>query len=598
MTQDRAPHWIKFNHQSRMPKRWIAFDTESRRVKAGKGEVQDWAMGAAIRWRRALKRGDHAEKAVFKDPAELWAWVAEYCRPGERTVCCAHNLGYDVRISGLLDHLPRLGFRLEWCNLDRNVSSMTWRSSMGTLVFMDTFTWLPMSLSKVAALVGSEKLRMPAGSASAEEWDRYCTRDAEIVAKAVNAICDFIEHEDLGNWQPTGAGMAYSTWRHKFMTHKVLVHDDIDTITAERAAMHTGRAEAWRHGELTKDTWYEVDMRSAYTRIAAECELPRKLHYATGALSLRQYEDLTSRFRVLCLCDIDTDTPCVPTQVDGRTVWPVGRFSSWLWDVEINELLGSGAEVRIRKACVYIKAPILADWGRWVLDIINGQRPDVPPVAMAWAKHCGRALIGRLSLRAPKWEKYGANPTGDVGITYDVSYETGKVSRMMHVGDDTLVETERVEGRDSLPQVTGWIMAECRIRLWWAMQAAGLENIAHVDTDCVLVNAEGYKRMRAVYGASFRALWQVKGTYGHVHVYGPRNLRVGRQRKLAGVPAAAVEVGPGEFAGELWRGLATDIAAGRATQVTITAATWKVNNTDPRRRDATEGRTFTDAIRL
>src|SRR6185312_1574711 len=199
--------------------------------------------------------------------------------------------------------------------------------------------------------VGAEKLRMPADSASFEEWSRYCMRDTEIVAQAVNEICDFIESEDLGNWQPTGAGMAYSTWRHKFMTEKVLVHDDMVAIDAERAAMHTGRAEAWRHGELTKDTWYEVDMRSAYTRIAAECELPRKLHYTTGALSLRQYEDLTSRFRVLCLCDVDTEQPCAPTQVDGRTVWPIGRYTSWLWDVEINELLGSDATVRIRKAC-------------------------------------------------------------------------------------------------------------------------------------------------------------------------------------------------------------------------------------------------------
>lgn len=581
-----------------MPKRWVAFDTESRRTKVGKGEVQDWAMGTAIRWRRALKRGDYAEGEVFRDPADLWRWVADYCRPGERTVCAAHNLGYDVRISGLLYHLPALGFRLEWCNLDRNVSSMTWRSAMGTLVFMDTFTWLPMPLSKVAGLVGMEKLKMPRDNANLDEWSRYCMRDTEIVARAVNGICDFIEAEDLGNWQPTGAGMAYSTWRHKFMTEKVLVHDNVDALAAERAAMHTGRAEAWRHGELTKDTWYEVDMRSAYTRIAAECELPRKLHYVTGALSIRQYEDLTTRFRVLCLCDVDTDTPCAPTQVDGRTLWPIGRYTSWLWDVEINELLGSGAKVRIRKACVYIKAPILADWGHWVLDIINGQRPNVPPVAQAWAKHCGRALIGRLSLRAPKWEKYGGNPTGDVGITYDVSYDTGKVSRMMHVGDETLVETERVEGRDSLPQATGWIMAECRVRLWWAMCAAGLENIAHVDTDCVLVNKAGYKRMRDAYGASFRALWQVKGTYGHVHVYGPRNLRVGRQRKLAGVPSRAVEVSPGVFSGELWRGLATDVAAGRAGQVTITQATWSVQNVDRRRRDAVGGQTYTDAIRL
>lgn len=598
MDNKRAAHWIKLNHQARMPKRWISFDTEAKRTKTRGGEIQSWQMGAAVRWRRDLKGHNGMERRAFRDAGELWEWVSSYCRAGERTVCCAHNLGYDVRISGLLDHLPRLGFRLEWCNLDRNVSSMTWRSDHGTLVFMDLFTWLPMPLSKVAALVDSEKLRMPTDAAPFEVWEKYCMRDAEIVKEAVDRLCTFIESEDLGNWQPTGAGMAYSTWRHRFMTDKVLVHEDFDALAAERVAMHTGRAEAWRHGELTRDTWYEVDLRSAYTVIAAECELPRKLHYTTGALSLRQYEDLSSRFRVLCLVDVVTDTPCAPTQRDGRTIWPVGRFQTWLWDVEINELLGSGADVRIRKACVYIKAPVLSEWARWVLSIVRDKSGSADPCVQAWAKHCGRALIGRLSLRAPKWERYGANPFGSVGITYDVDYTTKRVSRLMHVGDETMVETERTEGRDSLPQVTGWIMAECRIRLWWAMCAAGLENVAHVDTDCVLVNREGLARMRKAYGAAFRMLWQVKGIYNWVDVKGPRNLRVGRVRKLSGVPSGAVEVEPDVFQGELWHGLAADMAAGRHDKVTITDTTWRIDSSDPRRRSAGRGSTETVAIRM
>jgi hypothetical protein len=595
---ERAAHWVKLNHQSRMPKRWITFDTEASREKVRNGEIQSWAMGAAIRWRRDLKTGKHIERRTFRDPAELWQWVASYCRPGERTVCCAHNLGYDVRISGLLEHLPKLGFGLEWCNLDRNVSSMTWRSPFGSLVFMDTFTWLPMTLSKIAALVDSEKLRMPTANAPFEEWEKYCMRDAEITHLAVDTLCDFIEREDLGNWQPTGAGMSYSTWRHRFMTDKVLVHDDFDVLAAERSAMHTGRAEAWRHGELTKDTWYEVDMRSAYTHIAAECEIPKRLHYSTGAISLRQYEDLTQRFRVLCYCDVDTDTPVVPTKWQNRAVWPVGRFQTWLWDVEVNELLSEGASVRIRKACVYTKAPLLSEWATWVLDGMRRTGADIEPVVGAWLKHCGRALIGRLALRAPKWEKFGANPIGTVGISYDVDYETKAVSRLMHVGNETLIETERAEGRDSLPQITGWIMAECRVRLWWAMRAAGLENIAHVDTDSVLINSEGLARMRATYGGSFHTLWQVKDTYSHVTVYGPRNLRVGRVRKLSGVPSQAVETEPGVYEGELWHGLAADMAAGRHDRVTITETTWTVKRTDPRRHSVGQGSTHTKAISL
>jgi len=567
-------------------------------VKGDREEVQSWSMGAAVRWRRDLRDNQRREAETFSSAYDMWLWIDGFCRKGMRTVAMAHNLGYDVRIAQVLDILPKLGWVLEWCNLDRNVSAMTWRSDHGTLVLADLYTWLPMPLQKVGELLDLPKLQMPHPNASKDRWERYCLRDAEIVAAAMGELVDFIDTEQLGNWQPTGAGMSYATWRHKFMTHKVLVHDHEDVIAAERAAMHTGRAEAWRHGNLSGEVWTEADMRTAYTHIAAESELPTKYKFTTGAITTRQYEELSSRYRVLCLCDVSTDLPVVPYHNGERTLWPVGRFTTWLWDVEVNELLGEGQGVRILRSHVYTKAPILGDWAHWVLGIVNAERDSVSPVVRAYAKHCGRALIGRLALRAPRWEVYGGNPGGEVGISHDVDYASGQVRRMMHVGDRTLVETERVEGRDSLPQVTGWIMAECRVRLHWAMRAAGYENLAHVDTDSVLVNKQGLINLRGAYGAAWGPMWQVKGSWSGLTVFGPRNLRAGRERKVAGVPRSAREVAPNVFVGEQWRGLAADVESGRHGAVTVSEATWTVKRSDPRRADAPGVTGRTVAVRV
>lgn len=595
---DRTNHWISNNHQCRIPKRWVSFDTESLTEQDDKEGIQSWRSGAAVFWRRDLKSGDGRRDATYRDPKSFWQDVADYCRPGTRTVAIAHNLGHDLRISRALEILPMLGFELEWCNLDRNVSTMTWRSDRGTLVLVDLLTWLPMPLHKVAKLVDSDKLRMPSASAGDDRWDAYCLRDAEIVYLAKSRILDWIASEQLGNWQPTGAGMSYATWRHRFMSHKVLVHNNPEVIAAERAAMHTGRAEAWRHGILAYDMWHEIDLRTAYTRIAAECDLPTKYKFSTEGINQVQYEQLSRVYRVNCLVDVSTDTPIVPHHDGHRTIWPVGQFRTWIWDVEVNELLAQNSRVTILAAHVYTKAPILAAWANWVLSVQNSTSDDVQPVIRAFAKHTGRALIGRLSLRAPKWELFGENPFGDAGLSFDVDYETGDIRRMMHVGNKTLVETARVEGRDSLPQVTGWIMAECRIRLWWAMVAAGLENIAHVDTDSVLVNRAGLHRMQDAYSGSFLTLFQRKGQWPALAVYGPRNLRAGRERKIAGVPLKAVETLPDTFVGEKWRSLASDMANGRAGNVTVVEATWTVKREDPRRRDAPGVPTRTVAVRL
>src|SRR5258708_16606452 len=127
---------------------------------------------------------------------------------------------------------------------------MEWRSAKGTLGVADTWTWLPVMLSSIAPSAGLQRLPMPAETASRASWEKYCMRDADITYRIVTELLDYIRSENLGNWQPTGAGMAYATWRPRFLPHKGLVHAGEKALATQRAAMHTGRAEAWRHGVL------------------------------------------------------------------------------------------------------------------------------------------------------------------------------------------------------------------------------------------------------------------------------------------------------------------------------------------------------------
>lgn len=378
------------------------------------------------------------------------------------------------------------------------------------------------------------------------------------------------------------------------MTHKVLVHADESALAAERAAMHTGRAEAWRHGRLEYGVWTEVDMRNAYVTIASECELPVKLKYRTGAVSAEQYNRIHRVYRYLGYCRVSTCVPCVPYHQGAKTLWPVGTFDTWLWDTEIDLLLGEGQSVTILDGYCYTRAPILQSWAQWILSLTSKDNDAVSPVVKTWAKHCGRALIGRISLRTPSWEYHGTNPGGYTGITHVTDCETGVTSRLMHVGDRTLIETARAEGRDSLPQVTGWIMAECRARLWRALRAAGTGEVAHVDTDSLLVSQAGLRALRAAEGSQFAARWQVKGSWRRVIVYGPRNYRVGELRKVSGVPRKADEILPNVFTGERWAGMATDLEAGNHNAVTVTQADWTLTQHDARRRGAAGAGTATE----
>lgn len=583
---DRKAHWMPHNMQERMPPRMVAFDTESSFHDTDELSVQTFRTASAIRWRTDLRSSDRYEAASFTTPDDLWQWITAYCRKGTRTVVWAHNLGYDIRISQVFRCLPNLGFKLQWCNLDRNVSAMTWRSDYGTLVLADTWTWLPMPLNVIAPMTGLVKFQMPKVTANDETWNDYCQRDTEIVYRVVSSLVRFIRRERLGNWQPTGAGMAFTTWRHRFMSHKVLVHDDTDALAAEREAMHTGRAEAWKHGKLTDGPYHEIDMRNAYLRIAAQYDLPRKLHSSTGAITVSQFQRLCDTYAVLCMVDIDTYNPTVPCKDNGRHLWPVGTFQTWLWDTEVDLALQYGAHVKIRKTYLYCKAPILKEWAEWVYDVLYTNNTTDDSIAATWMKHCSRALIGRMSMRAPVWEIFGSNPEGITGITRMTDVDKGTTHRMMHVGDRTLLETGRKEGRHSMPQVTGKIMAIARVLLWEGMNAAGLDNVAHVDTDSVLCNTAGMKAMRQYYGDEYGRYWQEKGLFKAVEMFGPRCYFRDKDRVTSGIPLRAVLGPDGAYHGERWHSTSTDLEHREGSVVTTYEGAWVLKMTDPRRQDA------------
>lgn len=585
----RACHWIRHNHTERMPHRWIVADSEAHRMRDGDTETQTLRCVDATRWRDDLKHDDQAEDYAGESAPEFWQWVDEWTRAGTRTVLWFHNASYDLRTLDAFRCLPALGWQLDWCNLDRDVSVATWRSGHGTLVIADTWTWLAKPLSDVSGMVGIGKPPLPDDDDSLAAWHRRCAADVAITRAAVLDLTGFVRDQHLGNWQPSGAGMGYATWRHRFLDHKVLVHDDAPALAAERAAMHSGRAEAWWHGKAKRGPFTEWDMHMAYCRIAAECDVPVKLFAYDGKPTAAVHQWAMKHWTVLCRVRVTTERPVVPHQTGERIIWPTGTFETTLWQPELELITRTGGSYQVLEQWRYNMAPALRGWARWSMDMCAAPDSEITPVQRAWVKHQSRAVIGRLALRTATWEQWGGNPYGWCGMSTLVDGETGESQRMMHVGDRTFTESAARESQNSLPQITGYIMAVARVRLWDACMAAGEATVQHVDTDSLIVNRDGSVALRAAAAAVLPGGWRPKETWSKLDVTGPRHYRSTGRRVIPGVPRAAVESEPGIFRGETWESLATSLEAGRADQVRLFDRTWHPRTFDGRRPWTVEG---------
>lgn len=586
-------HWIRPNHTTRVPRRWICLDTEARQHDTDGGAVQTWRVGVTSFDR--CDTDDHhwiePQFEVHQDPAGLWRYVDAKSRRRARTVVVSHNMGYDVRISRALEYLPALGWSIHRLAVHERSLTMTLRRDGRTLILADSMAWLPMALAKVGGLVGAEKTPLPDWDADASEWVQRCTRDVEILRAAVLDLVRWVESGDLGNWQKTGAGQAWAHWRHAHYTHRVMVHSDPEARAAEVASMHSARCEAWRHGTLRGQWFEEWDLPLAYPVAARDLQLPTVLSAYRTAPPWSWVRRAAAQRRVLVTARVTTPAPTLPVEHDGRTLWPVGTFQGTWWESELTQAMHYGAKVTPLHAWTYRAAPALASWADWVISAATDPTVTGSHVRMAAAKHMARALIGKFAVRWTPWEEWGHMP--DEVAPYEQVYdaENDRSGRVLTLGSQSWVGWQRQYGADALPAITSAVMAEVRIRLWALMNAAGLENVAYVDTDSLMVNRSGADALRSLVASGGGWGVRLKARHQRLVIMGPRQLIIDDVTRVAGVPKSATWATRQTMRGQVWESVETALKNGRTGEVLIRPGSWRLAGVDRRRAHLPRGRT-------
>jgi len=583
-------HWIKPNEAARIPQRHIVVDTEARYSYEGKAQLQSWRCGVADFTHRTNRGIWHIERREYTDAAELWRDVGDFTRPRRRTVLWAHNLAYDLRVGRTLTQLPRQGWELVDIRL---ASQGTWaKFTRGgrSLILADSASVWPVKLATIGAALGVGKPGLPATD-DLEAWLHRCRVDVDILRSALIGYLDWLRAAEIGSWQMTGAGQAWSHWRHRHYTHRVLVGDDERARNAERAAIWTGRAEAWSYGADPTATVYDFDWENAYPRIARDVDLPVRPHSVSRGVKLATVMQWTQRFAVLAECHVTTDQPVVPAPHEGRIVWPVGTFDTVLWDPELALLDQAGAQVQIGRMWLYRKAPALRDWASWVLTHTHCSDDCHPPYLRLVIKHWSRALIGRFAMRYTQWEPYARSPIEDVSVTDGWDRELDRAFRLLQVGHQVYEATEEVDSDNAAPMVTGYVASEARAKLWRVAQLVGPEHVHYIDTDSLLVSPAGRKRILELGELPDLDGLRVKRRFRGYDIAGPRQLVLGGQPRISGVPRGARRVDARTWEGEVWRGLGESVRRGEPDQVRVTTRTFHIKYVDRRRVRLGDGRT-------
>jgi hypothetical protein len=580
---ERTWHNVKQNETTRVPNRHIFLDTEAVIRRSGKAQSQRWRLAVACYSTTRKDRPTREEWVNHDTQRHLWDTVTEFAGSEGRTVLWAHNLGYDARISSTFTHLPRLGWRLVGHNITPRGTWLEWKRDKATLLMVDSASVFATTIAKVGKYFGIGKLPIPSDDASEESWFAYCRRDTEILHKAVTTYLQWLRDDDMGNWQLTGAGQSWATFRHKFLTHKMVVHDDERALKAERRAMWAGRCEAYWRGELKGQVVHEWDFTEAYVRIARDYSVPVRL---LGPMP-KDYDWVSvlesEHTSLLATVDIETDAPVVPTSKDGRILWPVGRFTTTIWDVEIKAAIDAGAKVTIREGWLYRSRPALKAWAEWVIENLNADDSVCPTWQKTIFKHWSRALIGRLAMTHQSWEEWAESPS--VGVMRATVWDRDAKEEydIMQVGNTIWRDAGREEWAQSMPMITGFVQAVSRVRLWNVLQALPPRVALYADTDSLLCTDKHLVTVARIADTPTGQGLRLKRSWDGFAIMGPRQVVTGELTRVSGMPHRAKAIGKGRFAGEVWDSLPGALKRGTLDRVIVRDREWNIRGTDHRR---------------
>ncbi len=544
----RQAHWLKANKKGELPSHIICYDTETKSISIGKktSEARLW-FGWACYSRRT--RGNTWSKPVwwrFETRAGFWHGVKKRAKSQRKLYLFAHNASFDLTVLGWLEHLIDKGWKTRRAILEGPPWIVTARKGKATIELLCTLNYFRSSLEELGKSLGIPKLPMPKAEQTRKEWDSYCKRDVEVVYRAMLAFLAFIVEHDLGNFQPTIAGQAFNAYRHRFMDNPIYIDDSTSSLELARAGYLGGRTEAFRLGKLAEPMTL-LDINSQYPAAMKGNLFPARLMTCVSRISPEEVREWLKRWVVMADVEIATKDPAYPLVLEGRLVFPVGRFRTILATPELTHALDRGRVRRVFKAACYLAAPLFNSY----VDYFHRLKGEYGEAGNKPFRHMVKiflnSLYGKWGQSGRHFERIGDAETSDPYAWIEIDANTGEARKLRNVAGEVQELASLSEARNSHPAIAAHVTSAARIQLWGLIEKAGRENVYYTDTDSLLVNTEGRQRLQDEIVPGVLGKLEVEGEFTEGHLYGLKDYKLGDRVKMKGIRRNAIKIGPNTY---------------------------------------------------
>lgn len=559
----RRAHWLRPIASATFPRHLVVFDTETVPVQVDEVTTEQvLSFGWAAKVNQANEESwTEPEWFRFTDAVELWKWLESQCPPKHVLSAFCHNANFDWQVGRMTSLLPQLGWSCESMVFEDPPNLFTWRKDGKTLKLLDTFNYWRESVASLGERLGLAKLPFPENWDNTEISDAYCKRDVEILIKALLNWIQLLRDRRLGGLGISIAQQSWKAYTHRFMDAPIYIDDNEDALALSRYAYYGGRVECLHVNQYLSNV-YGLDFNSMYPAIMRNESLPTRLHGVYKRVKLAELERWLIKYAVIAEVSIETNEPVYPVRTEGKLLFPIGTFVTYLTTPELLYALENNHIRQCHTCAIYDKARIFTRFVNELYSLRQEFAQANDEIMKYYIKILMNALYGKFGQRGYVEEIIGECDPSLMHVEDEIDLSTGLRYRNRYIAGKIISTRREAESRYSLPAIPAHITAYGRMMLWQGLMTAGPENTYYMDTDSLHVNARGQDKLQSLMSETELGKLKVEKRIASAIYYGPKDYELDGVRTIKGIRKTAVEVEPGTFAQDQWVSLRGAIAIG------------------------------------
>lgn len=561
MPYQYSGHKLKRNHSTPIPRYVLAVDTNPRSVvidEQGKHIRDVFSYGHLFIGRIRGSELSGIFDSDFDTKHDFWRMV--YAASGSRHTLwvVGHNILYHLTLLGLqteMDHSvivldrPRKSRKINdqvdqkeqysgICCLESPPTILGVRcvATQGRIVFVDIQNYFTGSIYELRRNLDCNF----DSDQSMVDWNvplPCLTRlKAKIVFHTFTDLCCWVKAMDLGVFKYTAAGQSMNAFRHRFMKHDILIHDNAEVKALERRGNFGGRTEVFKHGRID-ETVYQYDVNALYPYVMANGKFPRSLlRYDLSCNQAGLPPDVNPSD---CIASVTiSGLPAIfPQRRYPFVCYPAGEFRTVLAGQELQSAIDMQGVKRVHSwavyDCDYIFATFVAELWALRQDYQRlGQRQYASFVKMLM-----NCLYGKFGQKRPEWEDCDDMCPPCAWAEWAVLQPNfGEPAWYRSVGWSVQRKQSDLEMASSFVAIPAFVTAAARCYMNVMREKAGVNNVYYQGCDSIITNERGSQRivdLGIVDGRSI-GLLKLECVGNFAEIYGTCDYRIGDKVVISG----------------------------------------------------------------